>query len=217
MIPKKIHYIWVGPNPMPEKNQLLLEKNKKKLKEFDIKLWTEKEIDLSNRYIKIAYEKKKWAFVSDYARFKILMEEGGIYLDTDMEILKPIEHLLNVPAFAGENRKRNSVYCGVIGATAGHSVIKRVIELYDELEEGDWLTSPDMLTRAVQSVQKNDFLIHPFYTFYPVDEGETPKKEFVNRALAVHHWDESWRRFVPMRKALRRVGVIKLYHLLTGK
>lgn len=91
-IPKVIHYIWFGNNDLPEEAIACIESWKKFCPDYEIKRWDESNFDLSsNNYVKQAYEAKKWAFVSDYARLWILVNEGGIYMDTDVEVLKSLD------------------------------------------------------------------------------------------------------------------------------
>ena len=94
MIPKKIHYCWFGGNPMPEKDKKCIESWKRYCPDYEIIRWDESNYDVSkNRYMKEAYEEKKWGFVPDYARLDIIYNEGGIYLDTDVELVKNLDDL----------------------------------------------------------------------------------------------------------------------------
>ena len=102
MIPKTIHYCWFGGNPLPELAQKCIANWKKYCPDYEIIEWNESNFDFSGcAYAKEAYEAKKWAFVSDYARFKILYENGGIYFDTDVEVIKPIDDIIEKGAFFG--------------------------------------------------------------------------------------------------------------------
>lgn len=102
MIPKIIHYCWFGGNPLPELAQKCIASWKKYCPDYEIIEWNESNFDFSDcAYAKEAYEAKKWAFVSDYARFKILYENGGVYFDTDVEIIKPIDDIIEKGAFFG--------------------------------------------------------------------------------------------------------------------
>lgn len=89
MIPRIIHYCWFGGNPLPEETKKYIEGWKEKCPNYIIKEWNESNIDLTqNQYIKDAYKEKKWAFVTDYVRLYALVSEGGIYMDTDVELKK---------------------------------------------------------------------------------------------------------------------------------
>lgn len=95
MIPKIIHYCWFGGNPLPELAQKCIASWKKFLPDYEIKEWNESNYDVRKiPYIEQAYNAKKYAFVSDYARFDILYQYGGIYFDTDVEVIKPFDEIL---------------------------------------------------------------------------------------------------------------------------
>lgn len=99
---KIIHYFWFGRNPLPSKVKKCISSWQRFFPDFEIKRWDETNFDVScNTYVRQAYEAKKWAFVSDYARFKILEEFGGLYFDTDVEVIRPFDNLLDLEAFAG--------------------------------------------------------------------------------------------------------------------
>ena len=102
MIPKIIHYCWFGGNPLPELALKCIESWKKYLPDYEIKEWNESNFDINCcAYVREAYEAKKWAFVSDYARFWILYQYGGLYFDTDVELIKSIDDLIVKGAFMG--------------------------------------------------------------------------------------------------------------------
>ena len=102
MIPKIIHYCWFGRGPMPELAIRCIESWHKYMPDYEYKLWNEDNFDVNTTpYTKEAYEARKFAFVSDYARLVALYLEGGIYLDTDVEVFKPFDSLLAHSAFAG--------------------------------------------------------------------------------------------------------------------
>ena len=102
MIPKIIHYCWFGGKPMPELPLKCIESWKKFLPEYELRLWNEETFDINSvPYVKEAYEARKFAFVSDYVRLWALEQEGGVYLDTDVEVLRSFDSLLNDTAFIG--------------------------------------------------------------------------------------------------------------------
>lgn len=132
MIPKKIHYIWVGNNPKSQLIQECLATWQKKLPDYQIIEWNEQNFDMhENRYIEQAYAAKKWAFVSDYIRARVIYEQGGIYLDTDVRVLAKLDGLLSDRAFIGfENHDYLSA--AIFGAEAGHPWIKDIIAYYQD-------------------------------------------------------------------------------------
>ena len=130
MIPKIIHYVWLGENKKSELFYRCLESWKKFCPDFEIKEWNEKNFDFSSSpYAQEAYKAKKYGFVADYIRMKVLKEYGGIYLDTDIEITKSIDNLLNndfVISF------ENGAYCetAFLGSTKNHPLTTLMIDYY---------------------------------------------------------------------------------------
>ena len=146
-IPKIIHYCWFGSDTIPKKAQKCIESWKKFCPEYKIVCWNEKNFDISsNRYVKEAYELGKWAFVSDYVRLKAIYEHGGIYLDTDVELIKPLDALLEGEGYMGFDEK-GIVATGLgFAATPKHELIKNMLSDYDEipfvLEDGSFDMTP---------------------------------------------------------------------------
>ena len=102
MIPKIIHYCWFGRNPLPESAIKCINSWKKYFPDYEIKEWNEDNFDVNSiPYTREAYEAKKYAFVSDYARFKILYENGGLYFDTDVEVIRPMDDIVAAGPFMG--------------------------------------------------------------------------------------------------------------------
>ena len=102
MIPKIIHYCWFGGNPLPMDVKKCIESWKEKCPDYEIKCWDESNFDVNaHPFTKAAYEAKAWAFVSDYARLRVVYDNGGIYLDTDVELLKNIDFLLPYEGYIG--------------------------------------------------------------------------------------------------------------------
>lgn len=101
-IPKKIHYCWFGGNPLPKSAMKCIQSWKKYFPDYEIIQWNEDNYDVNKiKYIREAYQAKKYAFVSDYARFDILYHEGGIYFDTDVEVIKSFDDILEKGPFMG--------------------------------------------------------------------------------------------------------------------
>lgn len=217
MIPKLIHHIWVGGSPLSEKSQSLIAGARLLHPDYDFRFWDETNVSISPLFVRRCYEKKLWAFVSDYLRFQLLFEYGGIYLDTDMEVLKSLDPLLECDGFSGLNRQRDAIYCGIIGAVPRNPLIGKILKAYDNLPVDVLPTSPQMFTRAFKEREDSSFRIYPYQTFYPIEEGEVATPEALSSAYTNHHWDESWRSFVSLRRFLRRVGLMRLYHGVTRK
>lgn len=217
MIPKIIHYIWVG-SDVPEYIQNVIDKNSHFFHEYEVKIWTEENMPHLNAFAQRAYDEQKWAFVSDYLRFKILHQEGGIYLDTDMEVLKPLDDLLEHSFFAGWDRTGKYVYAGIIGAKAADPYIKNILNRYDKVEEGGYSTSPEIMTECyVEYKEKAGLRILESSYFYPLLDGEKATENLMKNAYTNHLWFESWRKYVWLRKIIRRIGLMKVYHYFLFK
>lgn len=142
IIPKTIHYCWFGGAPLPALAKKCIESWKKYLPDYTIKRWDESNFDINCiPYVREAYESGKYAFVSDYARFKILYEEGGIYFDTDVQIIKPINDIIERGPFMGcQNKviKKENNALGVnpglgLGVFQGHQIYQELIDVYNKL------------------------------------------------------------------------------------
>lgn len=131
MIPKKIHYIWFGKGEKNERVKHCIESWKKYLPDYEIIEWNEDNFDINyNDFTKSAYENKKWAFVSDVARLWVLYNEGGIYMDTDVEVYKPLDEFLNNEGFTGFEDVHYPV-TATLGAVKGNPVIKLMLDYYN--------------------------------------------------------------------------------------
>lgn len=131
MIPKKIHYVWVGGQPKPKFIQRCMKTWEKHLSGYEIKEWNETNFDIdSHPFVKQAYKEKKWAYVSDYIRAYAIYTEGGIYLDTDVIVLDDLTQFLDNKAFVGFE---NEIYpfTAVFGAEPGHPFIKEMLDYYN--------------------------------------------------------------------------------------
>jgi len=133
MIEKKIHYVWFG-NAKPEKVLKCIESWKKNLPDYEIIEWNETNFDVeeelkNNKFFRECYKRQLWAFVADYVRVKILYNYGGIYLDTDMEIIKDISSLLNSDLFLGYENE-DTMSFGIVGVIPKHKVFEKMYEFY---------------------------------------------------------------------------------------
>ena len=212
MIPKIIHYIWLGGKPLNALAKKCLASWKKYCPDYEIKLWTEENFDITqNKYCKQAYDAKKWAFASDYVRVWVLKEYGGIYFDTDVELIKPIDEFLNdSKAFVGmENNK--FVATGVIACEKNCKWINNFYNLYNDIsfvnEDGslDLTPNPEKATEAIKLLykdfdkkDKSQIINYPEITIYPADYFTpmnywTRKIELTENSRAIHHFDASWK------------------------
>lgn len=208
MIPKVIHYCWFGGNPLTELAEKCIESWRKHFPDYQIVEWNENNFDINCcTYVRQAYEAKKWAFVSDYARFKILYESGGIYFDTDVEVIKPFDHILEKGGFMGCENAQGSVNPGLgIALPPGLDIIKEILDDYEASEflkpDGscDLTTIVERTTNLLkryglvetsQIQQIADIYIYPMEYFCPIDI-ETGKMHITNNTYSIHRYDGSW-------------------------
>ena len=208
MIPKKIHYCWVGGKPLPDSAKKCIQSWKKYCPDYEIIEWNEQNYDFSKvPYMKEAYEAKKWGFVPDYARLDIVYTHGGIYLDTDVEIVKSFDPLLELQGFAGFQDAKQVNFGQGFGAEARNPVLKALMDSYAEFsflqQDGtpDLTPSPrlntDTLTercglRPENSYQElNGLTVFPSEYFCPksFDDGVLRKTK---NTYSIHHFDASW-------------------------
>ena len=201
MIPKKIHYIWFGKGEKNERIKTCLESWKKYLPDYEIIEWTEDDFDINfNDFTKSAYNNKKWAYVADVARLWILYNEGGIYMDTDVEIYKPIDEFLDKEGFIGFE-DIHYLSTALIGAEKGNPIIKYLLDYYNCIDFKmydiwtDYIkyqeTSPCIVSNLFQLLGLNrdedsiqhikHFSIYPKRYFFTKDEG-----------YAWHSFNGSW-------------------------
>ena len=207
MIPKIIHFCWFGDNPYPEIVEECMASWKKYCPDFEIRRWDESNFDLNScEYAKEAYAAKKWAFVADYARVCILYNEGGIYLDTDVEILKPLNDLLNHDAFMGFEHGFG-VNSGLIaGAIARIPVFKEHMELYENMtfkKENGTLNLKSCVEYTTEILKNYGLVlenrqqcvagitIYPKEYFCPQNQ-YTGKVQITSKAYTLHKYIGTW-------------------------
>ena len=206
-IPKVIHYCWFGGNPLPKSVKKCIRSWKKYCPDYKIIRWDESNFDISeNRYAAEAYACKKWAFVSDYARLKIICDQGGIYLDTDVELLRPLDDLLDYQGFLGF-QEDNSVATGLgFGAEAGQPMVRAMLDDYRDIP---FLRGDGTRDMTPCPVRNTDSLL-PFglradgtrqevcgLQFFPQDyfcpiSLRTGELHITNNTYSIHHFDASW-------------------------
>ena len=236
MIPKIIHYCWFGGKPLPEDAQRCIASWKRYLPEYEIKEWNERNFDVRcNTYCAQAYDAKKYAFVSDFARFQILYQEGGVYFDTDVEVIKPLDDIIAKGAYMGcetsptDQQKFITVAPGLgLAANAGHPIYKELIDEYNQRsflqEDGSMdlktivTTTTDLLmehgletTAEIQCVE--GITIYPSEYFCPIStDGEM---RLTDKTYTIHHYAQSWMpaSHVWLRKIILAIGGTKLKQL----
>ncbi|MBT2918463.1 glycosyl transferase [Vibrio anguillarum] len=208
MILKKIHYCWFGGSPLPDLALRCMESWKKYCPDYQIIRWDENNTDLNScAFVREAYSAKKWAFVSDYIRLKVIEEHGGIYLDIDVELLKPLDPLLGHQGFMGfEQAKPYYVNTGLgFGAIPYHPVIKKLVAYYENIPfirpDGslDTTPCPERDFRVLQSfgLRPNGecqiiagIVIHSPDFFSPISL--IGDENFTENTISIHHFNASW-------------------------
>ena len=207
LIPKVIHYCWFGGNPIPEKYRMWMESWKKFCPDYEIKEWNESNYDITkNKYMLQAYEQKKWGFVPDYARLDIIYNHGGIYLDTDVEVIANFDELLYQKGFAGFEREDFVNLGSGFGAVPGLPIIKQMLDYYEDKEfvneDGslNMIASPQLQTSvlAEHGLERNgEYQVVEDLTIYP-EKMFNGKSERLRRIKltpythSIHHYDASW-------------------------
>jgi mannosyltransferase OCH1-like enzyme len=206
-IPKIIHYVWVGGKPLSPQAELCIASWKRCAPDYEIKQWDETNSPMQHPYVQAMYDAKKWAFVSDYIRFNALLHEGGVYLDTDQELLQSIDRFLDNEGFVGRSR-RGHIESSIIGAIPGADFVKRALMFYDEdTERSIAHTSPKVLAAAIAESSSTVAIFDATY-FHPIDEGEYITEEMRRTSYGIHHWAESWVPYARTRKILRRLHIL---------
>ncbi len=213
-IPKVIHYVWVGGKPLTPLAERCLASWHKYLPDYEIKLWNEKNSPMQHPYVQTMYKLKKWAFVADYIRFWVLAKEGGIYLDTDTEVLKSFDDLLNKRVFFGKT-KDGVTAAGVIGARPTERVIQDIFKVYEnDTAYSVERTSPQTVTKVLAEGKYVEVTVFDYRYFNPCDDGEVCTAEKLALAYTKNHWAESWVPFARIRKLARRLGIMPLFKCL---
>lgn len=208
MIPKVIHYCWFGGNPLDSKSKKCIGSWRKYFPDYEIKEWNENNFDVNScRYAKEAYQSKKWAFVSDYARFKILYEYGGVYFDTDVEVIKSFDDILSMGSYMGCERDCDDVNPGLgIAVAPGLGIIKEIIDDYEKssfYKDNGELNLSTIVERTTSILKKHglkscdkiqsvaDLFIYPREYFCPINM-QTGKLEITKNTHSIHHFAGSW-------------------------
>lgn len=206
---KIIHYCWFGREPLNEMALKCIESWKHFFPDYKIIQWNEDNFDITQiSFMENAYRDKKWAFVSDVARLIVVYNYGGIYFDTDVEVIKSYKDILDLElsGFCGFE-KDGCVNTGLgFGAQKGHPFLKKLIELYKDIDYESYrehisdIACPILTTRLLQDkgLIQNDkyqlveqFNIYPSEYFAPMDYN-TGKMRYSNNTHSIHWYSSSW-------------------------
>lgn len=203
---KILHFCWFGGNALPPETVEYMKSWKKFLPDFEIMRWDESNFDVNSvPFVKKAYEAKKWAFVSDYVRCYALYKYGGLYLDTDVQVVRKIDDLL-VSSFLGFEHKDIVAPGLILYAKEPHTKLyEELLDIYSALDfEVDimpQITSPVIFTGLLKSwglkgdnslQQVKDVTVYPMEYFNPIGDDITSQPKITENTRAIHWYNASW-------------------------
>lgn len=208
-IPRIIHYCWFGHNPLPSEVEDCIASWRKFCPGFEIVQWNESNFDIDiNQYVKEAYFAKKWAFVADFARLWIINNEGGVYLDTDVELIKPLDSILEQAECVVAEEVSGRINTGVgFAASAHHPVVESMLRQYDNArfqiqpKVYDLTPCPVRNTRALKEMgytgkagrlSSYDCIVLPPEMMSPINP-ETGDKRISSKTVSIHHFSGTWK------------------------
>lgn len=205
-IPKIIHYCWYGGKPIPKMLQYCIDSWKVHLPDYKFMLWDESNTEFDCNFVKNAYTEKRWAFVSDYVRLKAIYTYGGIYMDTDMLLLKPLNFFLkNDCFFVAEHEK--SIGVGIFGAVKNNNFIKLCMDSYYDdtvvirpipaIVSTHFLNKYQLERKFKETIVLDDIVIYEPNYFYALPYTKLfdihyYKKYLTSNSYGVHLWHGSW-------------------------
>ena len=231
MIPRKIHYCWFGRGPMPPMALKCIESWHRFMPDYEYMMWNEDNFDVNSvPYVKEAYEARKFAFVSDYVRLYALYTEGGIYMDTDVEVLKPYDDLLFLSGFIGfEGSKHIPVGTGTIASIPHGEWVKEQMSAYEGIHfvksDGslDLTTNPLRISAImkaegfIQNGQEQDYKdMHVFPVDYFCPRQTTGEYLLTENTYCDHHFMGSWNETAhdsPFKRIIGNKNMIRLIKL----
>lgn len=216
-IPRVIHYCWFGKKDKSELAKRCMASWTNVLGDYEIVEWNERNFNIKKapRFVREAYKVGKYAFVADYVRLYALYNYGGIYLDTDVEVLKDFEGFLGYNSFIGyeDNRSKICMQTGVIGAMKGNGIIREWMDYYENsrfiLPDGEYntKTNVDVITELLvkkglvlndqYSVVENDMHVFPKDYFCPKDPDDNIN--LTKNSVCIHYYSGSWCRVIPKK------------------
>lgn len=223
-IPKIIHYCWLSNDPIPEEMQKYIESWKKKLIGYEFKLWNFEIFDKnSSLWVSQAFDAKKYAFAADYIRLYAVYNYGGIYMDMDIEVLKPFDDLLERELFFGyESLKTKNLEAGCFGASKGNLFIRECLKYYENRsfikENGsfDMLPLPEIITPIYKKMISEEPFSDDVFTAKSLLNG---KITVTPNTYTIHHFAGSWtislrKKYMTLRLKLSKIIGIHLATIL---
>lgn len=214
MIPKIIHYCWFGRGHKPQLAEECIDSWKKICPDFQLIEWNEDNFDInSNRYVRDAYQSKKWAFVTDYVRLWALYNYGGIYMDTDVEVIKPLEPFLYHHAFSGFE-SATQIPTGIMACEKSNIIFKELLDYYETAQfifsNGALNLTTNVVTITNQMLKhgfkpNNQYQVLDGYAFYPnnifcPDLNRLHDQKYLKDTVTIHHFAGSWKSEAAIRR-----------------
>lgn len=228
MIPKIIHYVWVGGTSLPRRFQRNVRTWRNANPGYELAFWDDTRLDWSHPFVRLAYEQKAWAKLADFVRMDVVREHGGIYLDTDVEVLQSLDRLLDCECFFGfqpVGPAEPPVNNAVFGAVPQHWLVRDACAFFshpacDEVRALG--TGPELVSTLLQRCGLDHPVnapadvagvhIHPYWVFYPYHWEESFSPSCVRPdTLAVHHWELSWHSGQASWLRRHGLGLLKRY------
>lgn len=235
MIPKVIHYFWFGEQPLSELAKKCIDSWKEFCPNYEIKLWNESNYDITkNEYMLQTYQAGKYGFTVDFARLDIIHTYGGIYLDTDVELLKPLDDLLDDNCFLGFESEKNVALGLGFGAESNNETIYALMRAYDDLDfilpngelnlrpspgiQSEVMKKLGMIPNGKEQIIDGGCHIYPKSVFNPCDL-ETFRIDVKEETVSIHHYVGSWlteknHRNNKIYSIIARFGGVKLARLI---
>ncbi len=226
-IPKTIHYCWFGGKKKSQLVKDCIDSWRTLMPDYKIIEWNESNTELENEFVLEAYKRKKWAFVADYIRFKILYDYGGIYLDTDMFVIKKLDDFLMDKCFLGAE-VHEFINGAILGAEKKHPFINSCMQEYNKLklvsdEDLITITLPKIITSNFNKLYSfngvfdnnkefGDIKLYSIEYFYPFPYRnhnekfniESISKYCTPKTYAIHLWSGSWKEFTEFQLIVKR-------------
>lgn len=237
MIPKIIHYCWLSKDPYPANIQKCIDSWKRVLPDYEIMLWNLDRFDInSSIWVKEAYENKKYAFAADYIRIFALYTYGGIYLDSDVEVLKSFDDLLDLPYFIGKENTPSGIEAATIGCEKGFQLMKEMLQRYEGRHfvraNGtlDCKPLPFIFRACIESrfiynaisdkikFKKDEHIINVFpIDWFSPKTWDTQVLNITENTYSIHHFAASWVSVSTKKVSMRKTDVRSILYMLLVK